>query len=387
MKNLPKISNGVNNSNQPKSIKRRSVKRKIFGIILVFTIGMVTVLGIIYYGMKIVSLVVPLLRGERLTNAIPVRDMEIYFKDYLLTESEQSKEDFLRAYRIAVAGGTYGKLIKEGADTLAIETELEERTATPGYEKDALIPGEIERAVSFGFQFREMKKIRKLLELAYSYGEKLDELLPAFEQLIEIKETPLEEEIKQEKLRSVQLQIEALFKEMYLQGAEFSQHTGKVTYWMIDLITTALLLVIIIFIIVGLIIGFFISRSITNPLAKLVTASKAVAKGDFKQRVKKESEDEIGDLATSFNKMAEDLKKSYTAIEESKITLEIKVKDRTRELKELTESLEKQVKARTEELQKKVEELEKFNKLAVGRELKMIELKKEIKKLKEGKIN
>jgi hypothetical protein len=68
-------------------------------------------------------------------------------------------------------------------------------------------------------------------------------------------------------------------------------------------------------------------------------------------------------------------------IETSKATLEIKIRARTRELRELSEGLEKQVEKRTKELQKKVEELEEFNKLAVGRELKMIELKKEIKEL------
>ena len=374
----------MNNSNRPKSIKKGSVKRKIFGIILVFTIGMVAVFGVVFYGMEMVSTAVPLLRGERLCNAIPVRDMEIYFKDYLLTESEQSKEGFSRAYRVAVAGGVWGKLIEEGADTSAIATEIEERTATPGYEKDALIPGEIERAVSFGFKFREMKKVRKLLELASLHGEKLDELLPAFEQLVEIKETPMEEELKQEKMRPIQLQIETLFKELYLRGAEFSKHTGKVIYWMIDLITVILISVIIIFIVIGLIIGFFISRSITRPLSKLVVASKAVAKGDFSQRVEAETKDEIGDLATSFNKMTEDLKRSHTALEESKAVLEIKVEARTKELKELMEKQEEIIKERTKEIQEKMEELERFNKLAVGRELKMIELKEEIKKLKKN---
>ncbi len=69
-------------------------------------------------------------------------------------------------------------------------------------------------------------------------------------------------------------------------------------------------------------------------------------------------------------------------LEESKATLEIRVRARTRELEELTVSLERKVKERTGELQKRIEELERIHKLTVGRELKMIELKEEIKKLK-----
>jgi len=63
--------------------------------------------------------------------------------------------------------------------------------------------------------------------------------------------------------------------------------------------------------------------------------------------------------------------------------LEIKVKARTRELEELTETLDEKVKKRTAELQKRINELERFHKVTVGRELKMIELKKELKKIKE----
>jgi C4-dicarboxylate-specific signal transduction histidine kinase len=78
-----------------------------------------------------------------------------------------------------------------------------------------------------------------------------------------------------------------------------------------------------------------------------------------------------------------DLLELQEDVEESRAILEIRVRARTRELRELAESLDRQVKEKTKSLQEKIEELEKFNRLAVGRELKMIELKEEIKKLKE----
>ncbi|MBU4350901.1 hypothetical protein L6250_02075 [Candidatus Parcubacteria bacterium] len=69
-------------------------------------------------------------------------------------------------------------------------------------------------------------------------------------------------------------------------------------------------------------------------------------------------------------------------IEKTKAALEIKITERTRELKDLTNSLDSQVREKTKKLQEKVEELERFNKLVIGRELKMLELKKEIEELK-----
>jgi flavodoxin len=72
-------------------------------------------------------------------------------------------------------------------------------------------------------------------------------------------------------------------------------------------------------------------------------------------------------------------------IEEARMTLEIKIAARTRELKEVADSLEEKVQERTAELSNKIEELGFFNRLAVGRELKMVELKEQIKSL-EGQL-
>lgn len=54
----------------------------------------------------------------------------------------------------------------------------------------------------------------------------------------------------------------------------------------------------------------------------------------------------------------------------------------SKELAELNLTLEERVKERTKELQKRIEELERFHRLTVGREMRMMELKKEIEALK-----
>ncbi|MBZ1356296.1 MAG: hypothetical protein KY054_00795 [Candidatus Nealsonbacteria bacterium] len=72
-------------------------------------------------------------------------------------------------------------------------------------------------------------------------------------------------------------------------------------------------------------------------------------------------------------------------LETSRMSLEIQVRARTRELEELRDGLEKSIEERTSELNKKVEEFEKFNKLIVGREMKMVDLKKKIEELEKEK--
>ena len=58
---------------------------------------------------------------------------------------------------------------------------------------------------------------------------------------------------------------------------------------------------------VAVIIGVFAARGITSPLLVLTASSRAIARGDFAQRVKLKSRTEIGELAETFNDMSEDL--------------------------------------------------------------------------------
>lgn len=129
--------------------------------------------------------------------------------------------------------------------------------------------------------------------------------------------------------------------------------------------------------------AFLMLRYLLNPLRQLTMACIEIGKGNLDTKIDVKSRTEIGELATTFNEMIGDLKKAREALEEEKMSLEIKVGARTKELKELNENLEEEVRRRTKEVYEKIEQLERFQKIAVGRELKMVEFKKEITRLKE----
>jgi len=155
----------------------------------------------------------------------------------------------------------------------------------------------------------------------------------------------------------------------------------------------------------AVLIGFFISRSISIPITKLRRVAVEIGKGKLDTKVEIKSKDEVGSLAASFNKMAEDLKKSREKIKDYSRVLEKKVDERTEdlrvaneemeatneELKQANEELEtsaEELRAANEEAQrakqqaeKRLADLEKFNKASVGRELKMKELKAKIEEL------
>lgn len=94
-------------------------------------------------------------------------------------------------------------------------------------------------------------------------------------------------------------------------------------------------------IIAGGLSSFFISRSIANPLVRMAKIVPRVARGEFNQKIDIKSNDEIGELASAFNQMATDLKKSQEQIKRHAEELEGEVRERTRELnrkvKELTD--------------------------------------------------
>lgn len=69
-------------------------------------------------------------------------------------------------------------------------------------------------------------------------------------------------------------------------------------YWTIALLTLLVILA-------GIGVTIFLVRVIAGPVKELATAAKRITEGDLSSQVKITSKDEIGDLADSFNRMAE----------------------------------------------------------------------------------
>jgi signal transduction histidine kinase len=60
----------------------------------------------------------------------------------------------------------------------------------------------------------------------------------------------------------------------------------------------------------SLLLGFLISRRMTRPLTRLTEATRAVASGNMEVRVPEDHPGELGELASAFNRMAEDLSRA-----------------------------------------------------------------------------
>jgi signal transduction histidine kinase len=62
--------------------------------------------------------------------------------------------------------------------------------------------------------------------------------------------------------------------------------------------------------VIALLLGIFLSRTLTRPIRELTQATHAVSEGDLSQQVTVHSNDELGELAKAFNKMSTELLRS-----------------------------------------------------------------------------
>ncbi|MBD3265566.1 HAMP domain-containing protein, partial [bacterium] len=70
-------------------------------------------------------------------------------------------------------------------------------------------------------------------------------------------------------------------------------------------------------IVIGIALAWIITRGIVNPLKKSVVMAQHVADGDFTQKLEMDQKDEVGELVSALNHMAENLSRVMADIQES----------------------------------------------------------------------
>lgn len=90
---------------------------------------------------------------------------------------------------------------------------------------------------------------------------------------------------------------------------------------------------------VGVGLAFLLARHIATPLSDLTDLAAQMAAGKLDTRMKRVSEDEVGQLSSAFNQMADAIQKRETDLRDLATGLELAVKARTAELREQNEAL------------------------------------------------
>ncbi|MDA1275493.1 MAG: AAA-like domain-containing protein [Verrucomicrobia bacterium] len=105
------------------------------------------------------------------------------------------------------------------------------------------------------------------------------------------------------------------------------------------IVTTALIILF------GCVATLWISTRLAKPITSLTESALRLAKGDFSvaDQIQVHSKDEVGVLSDAFKTMGENLRDSYAALEETNRTLELRVDERTRELRQKNQELEEEI--------------------------------------------
>lgn len=111
----------------------------------------------------------------------------------------------------------------------------------------------------------------------------------------------------QEKIDAAMIEIAPVNFELTLLEDEFSYTLGEGSRWLEDMVLKVLFAIALTVELSGLILTLSVTRSIRRGLKEIILKSGEIAKGNYKVRAKKISNDEIGNLADSFNLMADEL--------------------------------------------------------------------------------
>ena len=87
--------------------------------------------------------------------------------------------------------------------------------------------------------------------------------------------------------------------------------------------------------------GYWLFRSIRNPIEQLLLGTRRIASGDLGHRIQLRGRNELAHLAGSFNGMAEDLERQRAALMQAQAGLEEKVRERTGELEQANLTLKR----------------------------------------------
>jgi len=176
-------------------------------------------------------------------------------------------------------------------------------------------PQDVDGMINLFRRFHDISYISKAIDIWTKADNKRIQLFPIAENLHkEISSSNPD----QKKIDEYLQQINPINQQLTLLEDEFSFTLGEGSRWMENLIKKILFSIALTVEISGLLLTISVSRGIQKGLTEIIRVSKVIAKEDLSVRAKKFSKDEIGALAESFNRMADELEHNISERHKSK---------------------------------------------------------------------
>ncbi len=126
---------------------------------------------------------------------------------------------------------------------------------------------------------------------------------------------------------------------------ELFYSTSKVRQVYVGFLTYEVLLSILLFAVLIVTVAYIVRRFVSKPINNIITTSALIAHGDLTQKIMVDSEDELGQLARSFNRMVDSLSELVVQIQTSAEALTKELGASAASLHRITESSQYQEQA------------------------------------------
>jgi PAS domain S-box-containing protein len=175
-----------------------------------------------------------------------------------------------------------------------------------GFTEGRINADDIDGAINLLTRFHSVSYINKAISI-WTEGDKLIEQLEYLANRLHIQVTS--GKVSQEKIGQTIDEIDLLNDQLTVLEDNFSYTLGEGSRWIEHLILKILFSIAITVEFTGLFLTISVSRAISKGINEIVGIADKVSNSDLSSRAKVFSKDEIGMLATAFNKMIDDLQK------------------------------------------------------------------------------
>lgn len=303
--------------------KNISITSKLYFVVGIMATLVIIELFTLHFAMGNLSAVRAFVGGE--ASWSKAQKNAVYrFQRFALTKNEADYQAFHEALKIP------------DGDRIA-RTELERPVpdmdkVRAGFAQGRIHPDDVDSVVLMLQRFNRVSYIAKALE-AWKEGDRLLIRL----RLIVDEYYNLTMEGEKDKIRMQECLDEVVLINNELTRIEeiFSAVLGEGSRWMERIILMILIVLVLTVECIGLTLTFFTSKAISKGLSNLNHLTNEFGKGNFEDRLVVDSQDELGQLNHSVNRMGDMLQKAYSDLRLSHKDLEQKVQERTSALEEI----------------------------------------------------
>ncbi|MFN3455473.1 MAG: response regulator [Pseudobdellovibrio sp.] len=282
--------------------KNLSISKKLFTVVGVMAMLIALELFTLIFAMNTLSAVRALVAGEAMWSKS--QKMAVYYL-YQYAITENNKFYLLYKEQLEVPLG-------DRKARIALENyPIDKQAVYDGFVQGKVHPDDIPAVVSLIERFYFISYMQKTIAVWKKGDASIDELMHLGEQLhqtIEKKKSSTQSTYRID-VSEIINKITVLDQQLTRDENEFSYVLGEASRWLERILLTLLLAAVFTIECTGLYLTFKFSKNISRAFTDISTAVKSIGEGQFGQRLEIRSQDELGQLAESINKMAHNLQK------------------------------------------------------------------------------